>query len=37
MLYYGSEIPEGWVICDGNNNTPELNSEIENLIYIMKQ
>ena len=37
MLFYGSEIPSGWVVCDGTNNTPLLNSDIENVIYIIKQ
>ena len=37
MLFYGDQVPEGWIVCDGNNNTPILNSDIDNLIYIMKQ
>lgn len=24
IMFNGSTIPEGWVICDGNNNTPNL-------------
>lgn len=24
VMWHGNEIPEGWVICDGNNNTPNL-------------
>ena len=37
MLFYGSEVPSGWAACDGTNNTPLLNSDIENVIYIIKQ
>lgn len=37
MLFYGNQIPSGWVVCDGTNNTPLLNSDIENVIYIIKQ
>ena len=24
IAYHGSTVPDGWVICDGNNNTPDL-------------
>lgn len=24
ILFYGSSIPNGWLLCDGNNNTPNL-------------
>ena len=24
VMWSGSEIPEGWIICDGNNGTPNL-------------
>lgn len=37
MLFYGDQIPSGWVVCDGTNNTPLLNSDIENVVYIIKQ
>lgn len=31
-----SEIPEGWALCDGENNTPKLETEESQLVYIMK-
>lgn len=37
ILFYGTSIPSGWLRCDGNNDTPVLNTDIDNLIYIMKQ
>lgn len=24
LLWYGSSVPSGWAICDGNNGTPNL-------------
>lgn len=36
FLYKGSNIPEGWVVCNGENNTPIIESEMEGVIYIMK-
>lgn len=37
ILFYGTSVPSGWLKCDGSNNTPVLNTDIDNLIYIMKQ
>ena len=37
VLYKGTEAPLGWNICDGNNDTPVLESPIEGFIYIIKQ
>ena len=32
----GKEVPNGWVLCDGNNGTPELNKDDSALVnYIM--
>lgn len=42
LLFSGEKIPPGWVICDGNNQTPNISvpftedTEVEP-IYIMKQ
>ena len=31
-----SEIPEGWALCDGENDTPKLETEEPQLVYIIK-
>lgn len=39
ILWHGSSIPSGWVVCDGNNGTPNLSGEAivtSTLRYIMK-
>lgn len=38
LIWSGSsdEVPDGWVLCDGANGTPNLGAQSTNLYYIMK-